>query len=137
MKWNKRKHGSMGPRTPDLPPQGMKLDEESSAEDQDLIAQLLHGFDRMDATIRHPEPPALHDLEQLVAEHRQKLHKRAALEWAMFLIVALFIIGGNMFLAASSFAIFVVIQGVVMVGVIAYALRFIRKSRKKVKSGHA
>ncbi|WP_136608347.1 YxlC family protein [Paenibacillus dokdonensis] len=137
MKRNKREHGIMNPKKPDLPPQAINMDEKGSAEDEALIAQLLHGFDQMDLTIRDPEPPTLLELEQLVNGHRQKLRKQAALEWALFLIIALVIIGGNLLLASSSFVIFVVIQGIVFVGVIAIALRTLQKSRKKVKSGHA
>lgn len=137
MNRNKREHVGMEPNNPDLPPKALEMDEKGSAEDEALIAQLLHGFDQMDMTIRQPEPPSLHDLEQLVAGHRTKLRKRAALEWCVFLLIALVVIGGNLFLAASSIAVFVAIQGAAFVVILAFVLRFFQKSRKKVKSGHA
>ncbi|MDR0266983.1 YxlC family protein [Paenibacillus sp.] len=137
MKRNKRKQVVDNPKAPNLPPQGMNMDDESSAEEEALIAHLLHGFDQMELTIKHPEPPPLHELEQLVTGHKQKLRKRAMLEWIIFLIIAFVLISGNILLVTSNLTVFVAIQGAVFVGVIAFALRFLLKSRKKVKSGHA
>ncbi|MCJ8013867.1 YxlC family protein [Paenibacillus sp. KQZ6P-2] len=138
MKRNRQEHESMEPQKPDLKsPQVLNMDEHGSPEDEALIAQLLHGFDQMERTIRHPEPPALHELEQLVAVQRRKLRKRALLEWILFLLTALVVIGGNMLLAFSSIAVFATIQALVFVVIIASAARFFYKSRKKVKSGRA
>lgn len=110
---------------------------EVSAEDQALIAELVHGFDQMELAIRKPEPPSLHELEQLVAAEQQRLRKRAGLEVALFLIIALALIGSNMLLASMNIVIFVAIQGLVFVGAIAFAVRFFYRSKKKVRSGHA
>ncbi|PQP88650.1 YxlC family protein [Paenibacillus sp. AR247] len=111
--------------------------EASFAEDPALIAELLHGFGKMEMAIRNPEPPPLHELEQFVAVEQQRLRKRAVLEVALFLIIALALIGSNLLLASMSIVIFVAIQGLVFVGAIAFAVRFFYRSKKKVRSGHA
>lgn len=135
---NKRERGGKEPNKPDLPTETLDMvDEKETAEEEAMIAQLLHGFKQMEMTIRQPEAPALHELEQLVAGHRTKLRKRAVLEWCAFLLIALMVIGGNLLLAASSIAVFVAIQGTAFVVILAFVLRFFQKSREKVKSGHA
>lgn len=116
---------------------GENFHEESSAEDQALIAELLHGFDRMELAIRKPEPPPLHELEKFVAAERQRLRKRAGLEIVLFLIIALVLIGSNLLLVSMNIVVFVAIQGLVFVGAITFVVRFFYRSKKKVKSGHA
>lgn len=116
---------------------GESFHKESSAEDQALIAELLHGFDQMELAIRKPEPPPLYELEQLVAAEQQRLRKRAGLEVALFLIIALVLIGSNMLLASMNIIVFITIQGLVFVGAIAFTVRFFYRSKKKVRSGHA
>lgn len=116
---------------------GESFHEESSAEDQALIAELLHGFDRMDLAIRKQEPPPLHELEKFVAAEQQRLRKRAGLEVALFLIIALALIGSNLLLVSMNIVVFVAIQGLVFVGAIAFVARFFYRSKKKVRSGHA
>lgn len=116
---------------------GENFHEESSAEDQALIAELLHGFDRMELAIRKPEPPPLHELEKFVAAERQRLRKRAGLEIVLFLIIALVLIGSNLLLVSMNIVVFVAIQGLAFVGAITFVVRFFYRSKKKVKSGHA
>lgn len=110
--------------------------EESSAEDEALIAELVHAFDKMELAIRNPESPPLHELENLVAVEQQRLLRRARLEIALFLIIALALIGSNMFLASKNLFVFFVIQGLVFIGAITFASRFFYRSKKKVRSGH-
>lgn len=136
MKRNKRERQGDNPKKA-CPPQAINEAGEMEAEDEALVKQLLRGFDQMDLTIMHPEPPPLYELEQFVAGHKQKLRKQATLEWILFLVIAVVVIGGNMLLAVSSFAAFIAIQGALFVSVIVFVLRFWRKARKKVKSGHA
>jgi len=137
MKWNKEERE----RSADLNKQERAhaeiVHEEPFAEDQALIAQLMQGFEQMELAIRQPEPPPLHELERFVAVEKRKLRRRAGLEVALFLIMALAIIGGNMLLASMNIVVFAVIQGLVFVGAIAFAFRFFYRSKKKVKSGHA
>ena len=136
-----KRNKGMREQTADLNEQdhthGEGFHKESSAEDQVLIAELLHGFDQMELTIRRPEPPPLHELEQLVAAEQQRLRKRAGLEVVLFLIIALALIGSNILLASMNIVVFVAIQGLVFVGAIAFAVRFFYRSKKKVKSSHA
>ncbi|MBB3128389.1 hypothetical protein FHS19_003043 [Paenibacillus rhizosphaerae] len=116
---------------------GESFHEESLAEDPALIAELLHGFDQMELAIRKPDPPPLHELAQFVAAEQQRLRKRAVLEVALFLIIALALIASNLLLASMNIVVFVVIQGLVFVGAIAFAVRFFYRSKEKVRSGHA
>ncbi|MBW7460817.1 YxlC family protein, partial [Paenibacillus sepulcri] len=71
------------------------------------------------------------------ADEQRKLRMRAGMEVALFLVVALALIGGNMLLASMNIVVFAAIQSVVFVGAIAFAVRFFHRSKKKVKSGHA
>ncbi len=137
MKRNKRIQGSHDSKKENQQSEPIHMGEEDAADNDALITQLRAGFDQMDLIIQHPEPPALHELELLVTDRQKKLRKRAGLEWALFLVLALVIIGGNLFLATSSILVFAAIQGVLFIGAIAFVLRFIQRSRKKVKSGHA
>jgi len=137
MKRNRREQEGLCDLNKHVHAHAESVHEEPSAEDQALIAQLLHGFDQMEQAIRQPEPPPLHELEQLIAGEKRKLRKRAGLEVALFLVIALTLIGGNMLLASINIVVFAAIQGLVFVAMIAFAVRFFYRAKKKVKSGHA
>lgn len=115
---------------------GESFQEETSAEDEALIAELVHAFDQMEMAIRNPESPPLHELENFVAVEQQRLLRRSRLEIALFLIIALALIGSNMFLASKNLFVFFAIQGLVFIGAITFASRFFYRSNKKVRSGH-
>ncbi|MED5016063.1 YxlC family protein [Paenibacillus chibensis] len=137
MKRNKEKRQELSDLNKQEHMQAESIHEEPSADDQALIAQLLHGFDQMERAIRQPEPPALHELEMLVASEQRKLRKHVGMEVALFLVIALALICGNILLASMNLIVFIAIQALVFVGVITFAVRFFYRSRKKVKSGHA
>jgi hypothetical protein len=105
-------------------------------KDQEWLDELVQGFEQMDQVIPHSAPPSIHDLEQLVSSHKVEIRRQNRLELLCFFIVACILIGGNTFLAMTSWTAFLIFQVCTFVGAISF-LSYSHYAKKKGAAPHA
>lgn len=109
-----------------------------SEEDEELIGQLLHGFDRMDHLAESISRPSIRQFEWMVKSHKKEIRRKNRVELLLFWLVALIVFGGGTLLALTNLLVFGIFQALVLVGAGGYAFFSYRKnSQKKVDAVHA
>lgn len=106
-------------------------------KDQEWLNELMQGFEQMDQIIPHSAPPTIHDLEHMVSSHKEEIRRQNRLELVCFFIVACILIGGNTFLAMTSWTSFLILQAFTFVGAISFLLYAHYGTKKKEAAPHA
>lgn len=88
--------------------------KESNTEEDKWFESLHHQLDRVDHVFDEVEPPSLDQLELLAIRTIKNRSRRLRIELALFLLVAVLIVGGGLMAALATPTVYMVIHGVSM-----------------------